>query len=348
VAKLTIEQERRHARACQLVNLSRDLTEDERGYVLDHYQPSSTGRSALNRAHFTPEGLAVDMSVHIGGSRIVDLAAGIGRLSFHNRDPWARNSPDFVCIEREPEFVRIGRRVMPEAWWICADIMDIPRLLGRLGKFDCAISNPPFGPVLRSGDAPGGYRGRRFEYHAIALASLIARRGVFLVPQAAAPFRYSGVNQFQHDTGDAEYRKYELGHYQPSTATYARRLEQSTLTPGESIMSEPSPSTPATGGTPPTQGSPSDEYPNRSLLREVTTLGDLRALLPFLDGDRAVFAAAGAIAHAACSGQHDNEELTVVVTDLCADLLHLADALGIDHAELTANSQSYYLDELGR
>lgn len=208
MAKLTIEQERRHARACQLVNLSRDLTEDERGYVLDHYQPSSTGRSALNRAHFTPEGLAVDMSVHIGGSRIVDLAAGIGRLSFHNRDPRARNSPDFVCIEREPEFVRVGRRVMPEARWICADIMDIPRLLGRLGKFDCAISNPPFGPVLRSGDAPYGYRGRRFEYHAIALASLIARRGVFLVPQAAAPFRYSGVKQFQHDTGDAEYRKF--------------------------------------------------------------------------------------------------------------------------------------------
>lgn len=114
-------------------------------------------------------------------------------------------------------------------------------------------------------------------------------------------------------------------------------------------MSEPSPSTPATGGTPPTQGTPGDdEYPNRSLLREVTTLGDLRALLPFLDSGRAVFAAAGAIAHAACSGQHDNEELTVVVTDLYADLLHLADALGIDHAELAAQSQSYYLDELGR
>lgn len=113
-------------------------------------------------------------------------------------------------------------------------------------------------------------------------------------------------------------------------------------------MSEPSPSTPATGSTPPTQGSQGDEYPNRSLLREATTLGDLRVLLPFLDGDRAVFAAAGAIAHAACSGQHDNEELTVVVTDLCADLLHLADALGIDHAELAAHSQSYYLDELGR
>ncbi|MFS8102690.1 hypothetical protein LFM09_36735 [Lentzea alba] len=113
-------------------------------------------------------------------------------------------------------------------------------------------------------------------------------------------------------------------------------------------MSEPSNSTPETGVNPPTQDYSRGESPDRSLLSAVTTLGDLRALLPILNSDRAVFAAAGVIAHAACSGQFDNEELTVVVTDLCADLLHLADALGIDHAELAADSQSYYLDELGR
>lgn len=151
------------------------------------------------------------MSLHIGGDRIIDLAAGIGRLAFHSRDAWARwphDGPEFVCIERNPAYVRVGRRIMPEARWICADIMDIPRMRDEIGEFDCAIANPPFGAIPRSGDAPGGYRGRRFEYHAIALAALIARRGVFLIPQNAAPFRYSGVPGFESGTGDAEYRKF--------------------------------------------------------------------------------------------------------------------------------------------
>ncbi|WNV83121.1 hypothetical protein [Umezawaea sp. Da 62-37] len=211
MAKLTLDQESLHDKACKLIDHHRDLDEEERRFVLDHWRASSSTRSASDRAHFTPAGLARDMSLHIGGDRIIDLAAGIGRLAFHSRDLWARwphTGPRFVCIERNPDYVRVGRRVMPEADWICADIMTIPRMLDTLGQFDCAISNPPYGAIPRSGNAPGGYRGRRFEYHAIALASTIARRGVFLIPQVAAPFTYSGVPRFQPDTGDAEYRKF--------------------------------------------------------------------------------------------------------------------------------------------
>lgn len=211
MAKLTHEQERRHSQACQLIDLDRDLTEEEREFVLDHWRASSTARSASDRAHFTPAGLARDLSLHVGGDRIIDLAAGIGRLAFHNRDlwaPWPHGGPEFVCIEKNAAYVRVGRRVMPEARWICADIMDIPRMLDDLGTSDCAIANPPFGAIPRSGNAPGGYHGRRFEYHTIALAALVAHRGVFLIPQHAAPFRYSGVPTFERDTGDAEYRKF--------------------------------------------------------------------------------------------------------------------------------------------
>lgn len=40
------------------------------------------------------------------------------------------------------------RKVMPEANWICADILDLPDQVDQLGgTFDCAISNPPFGSV---------------------------------------------------------------------------------------------------------------------------------------------------------------------------------------------------------
>ncbi|WP_370973965.1 hypothetical protein [Amycolatopsis sp. cg9] len=211
MAKLTYEQERLHAQACQLIDLDRDLTEEERAFVLDHWRASSTARSASDRAHFTPAGLARDLSLHVGGDRIIDLAAGIGRLAFHCRDLWARwphTGPELVCIERNPEYVRVGRRVMPEARWICADIMTLPALREDIGEFDYAISNPPYGPIPRAVEATSGYRGRRFEYHAIALAAMVARRGVFLIPQVAAPFRYSGVPRYETDAGDAEYRKF--------------------------------------------------------------------------------------------------------------------------------------------
>lgn len=211
MAKLTHEQEYRHAQACQLVDLDRDLDEDERAFVLDHWLASSTARSASDRAHFTPAGLAGDLSVEVGGDRIVDLAAGIGRLAFHCRDLWARwphGGPEFVCIERNPEYVRVGRRVMPEARWICADIMTIPDLRDDIGVFDCAISNPPYGAIPRAVTDTSGYAGRRFEYHAIALAAMVARRGVFLIPQTSAPFRYSGRSGYEDGAGDGEYRKF--------------------------------------------------------------------------------------------------------------------------------------------
>ncbi|MGW4527795.1 hypothetical protein [Amycolatopsis sp. NPDC004378] len=211
MAKLTYEQEHRHAQACQLIDLDRALTEEERAFVLDHWRASSTARSASDRAHFTPAGLARDLSIHVGGDRIVDLAAGIGRLAFHCRDLWARwphAGPELVCVERNPEYVRVGRRVMPDARWICADIMTIPALREDIGEFDCAVSNPPYGAIPRAVTETSGYRGRKFEYHAIALAAMIARRGVFLIPQTSAPFRYSGVPRYEAGTGDAEYRKF--------------------------------------------------------------------------------------------------------------------------------------------
>lgn len=211
MATLTYEQERRHTQACRLIDLPRDLTEEERAFVLDHWRASFTARSASDRAHFTPAGLARDMSLHIIGNRVIDLAAGIGRLAFHCRDPQARprgSEPEIVCIERNPAYVRVGRRVVPEARWICADIMTLPQMREDLGEFDYAISHPPYGAIPRAVDVTSGYRGRRFEYHAIALAALVARRGVFLIPQVAAPLRHSGVPRFEPGSGDAEYRKF--------------------------------------------------------------------------------------------------------------------------------------------
>lgn len=97
----------------------------------------------------------------------------------------------------------IGRRVLPEATWICGDLLEVPDM--DLGVFDCAISNPPFGAVARSSDA-AAYRPRQFEYHAIAAAARVAKRGIFIVPRASIhethpSQRTADCLRFTHETG---------------------------------------------------------------------------------------------------------------------------------------------------
>ncbi|WP_063831995.1 hypothetical protein [Nocardia otitidiscaviarum] len=213
MAKLTKAEEKLHAEALALVDLERNLTEDEKLHVLEHFQEASTASNSTHGAFFTPLGLARDFSIEVpdGVRRIIDLGAGIGRLSFGCRNLFGHRwdgDPlrEFVCVERNPDYVRIGKKIMPEAQWVCGDILDVPGM--GLGRFDVAIGNPPFGAIKRSKDAPGGYTGRKFEYHAIAVAAQVARYGVFIIPQTSAPFRYSGQPCYDGHGGDREYQKF--------------------------------------------------------------------------------------------------------------------------------------------
>lgn len=206
---LSRTQAKLHREACSLIDADRDLDEEEKRFVLEHWQESSSPEHCLHGAYFTPLGLASDMQIEVVGTRILDLCAGIGHLSFACRNlldhRWNGERPrEFVCVERNPAYVRIGRRIMPEATWICADIFTVPTM--RLGSFDTGIANPPFGQIPREGDAPR-YRGPRFEFHVIAIAAQLARHGVFLVPQQSAPFSYSGKIRYTEDP-DAEYLKF--------------------------------------------------------------------------------------------------------------------------------------------
>ncbi|MFJ3366415.1 class I SAM-dependent methyltransferase [Streptomyces anthocyanicus] len=197
MAVLSKEDAKNHREACALVALDRDLTEDERDIVLRYWQESSNVTNKLDGAFFTPEALAYDLQFHVHGDRIIDLCAGIGTLAYCNRELYARrpgNSEgkpprEIVCVEKNPAYVEVGRKLLPEATWICADVLDVPGM--GLGTFDTAIANPPFGRITRSGNAPG-YTGPYFEYHAIAVASLIARNGAFIIPDMSAPFRHIG------------------------------------------------------------------------------------------------------------------------------------------------------------
>ncbi|MEU2159473.1 MULTISPECIES: methyltransferase [Streptomyces] len=205
MAKLTKEQERLHREASRLVKLNRDLTEEERETVLDHWQESSTTSNSLDGAFFTPEDLALDLRLEVNGERVIDLCAGIGRLAWAVQDKWHRRFEgrpprEVVCVEKNPAYVEVGRKVVPEAHWICADVFTLdPKTLGR---FDYAVANPPFGRVERSGNGPR-YRGPNFEFHVMDIASTLARKGVFLVPQMSAPFKIAGVHSYEEQRSTA-------------------------------------------------------------------------------------------------------------------------------------------------
>lgn len=56
--KLSKEQTKQHNRACELVDMERDLTEEEREFVLDHFHESANMGRTLDGAFFTRAELA--------------------------------------------------------------------------------------------------------------------------------------------------------------------------------------------------------------------------------------------------------------------------------------------------
>jgi len=122
----------------------------------------------------------------------------------------------------------VGKRGLPEATWIAVNVLE---LLASLGKFDCAIANPPFGRINSAGAAPR-YTGAEFEYSVIDVASDIARCGVFLIPQGSAPFSYSGQRSFQQIEPSKYVRFRELtGIELESTAAFIQAPLSQTGTP---------------------------------------------------------------------------------------------------------------------
>jgi SAM-dependent methyltransferase len=190
--KLTKAQAKAHERACALLDKSK-LNFDERIQVLRDWRAGASPINSLTGAHFTPFGIARDLLIETCEGRMADFCAGTGRLAFHAfMKANCRLEHELVCIELNPEYVAVGRKILPEATWLCADIFNLP----DIGHFTCAISNPPYGAARRSGRAPR-YKGRSFEYHVLDIASDHADHGVFLIPQQSAPFRYSGQQSFE-------------------------------------------------------------------------------------------------------------------------------------------------------
>ena len=204
MAKLTKAQRKAHAEACKI--LQKDaLSIDEKIFVLENWHEGAEHMNGAIGAHFTPSGLARDFAIDAGGGRrVIDLCAGIGGLGF-----WLDldgRAGEMVCVEVNPAYVEVGRKILPQAQWICGDVFALP----DLGWFDLAISNPPFGrSAARSARQGARYTGASFEYHVMDMAADMAGRGAFIVPQSSAPFRLSGAPHYTVTRSDAISELYE-------------------------------------------------------------------------------------------------------------------------------------------
>lgn len=211
MAKLTKQQRKEHAQAQGLLRKD-PLSEAERETIFKLWNPASDHDVGSSGSFFTPFDLAADFRIDAGNGRIIDLCAGIGMLGYWCLNfPWdSQSHVELVCIEINPAFVEIGKKLLPQATWICANVFDVPEL--NLGHFDMAIANPPFGRVNRHGHTAPRYSGSEFSYHVIDIASDLADYGAFIIPQSTAPFRYSGVPCYERQ----DHRAYK--NFQDQTA----------------------------------------------------------------------------------------------------------------------------------
>ncbi|EQA9820640.1 methyltransferase [Citrobacter freundii] len=201
MARVTKKESQLRLKVMELVHSDRQLTEDDKEFIFNNYRGDGIGATG---AFFTPEMLAWDFMLDAGCSDdCIELCAGIGRLSYYQ---FIRNKPSHItCVELNPEYVLIGKRVLPQAEWITGDALQYtPDRFYRV-----AYGNPPFGKINTSGAYTGRYTGSEFEYKIIDRAREYSSYGVWIVPQGSAGFEYSGHTYYDRSIQSAKYIKFE-------------------------------------------------------------------------------------------------------------------------------------------
>ncbi|WNM18607.1 methyltransferase [Flavobacterium capsici] len=194
MAKLTKQQIKEHNIAVELLKKDH-LTFDEKVTVFEKWNESANSLNSEAGAFFTPVNFAADFSLTLyDNAKTIDLCAGIGMLSFYAYH--YNKCTDITCVELNPQYVEVGKKLLPEANWINASILEYE----KFGHFDQVISNPPFGKIKTGLDSDFktklDYKGSEFDLITIEIGSKIADYGSFIVPQVSTPFRYSGNKMF--------------------------------------------------------------------------------------------------------------------------------------------------------
>ncbi len=212
--KLSKNTLKKHKEAVNI--LIKDVLEhDEKLFVLEHWNPSVVNEVQYSGSFFTPYDIATNMAMETNGENVIDLCAGIGSLSFAHYNYHKHNYPEglrVVCVEQNPQYVAIGKKILPEAEWLNLSVFYLDELMLYVhkGKFDVAIGNPPYGNIKTDNVYPKilKYTGNEFEYKVIEVAKLLANRGVFIIPQGSSPFAYSG-QQCYRETNPTKYTKFK-------------------------------------------------------------------------------------------------------------------------------------------
>lgn len=193
MSRLTKAQHKAHQQAEDILTKP-SLTTDDKEFVLENWDPSAKHVNSADGAFFTPLELASSFASMLGhpGS-IIDLCAGIGALTYA-ATPVYGAAPRIVCVEKNPDYVRVGRKIAPHAEWIEGDVFDVLRM--GLGRFDAAIGNPPFGKIAKGGKSAPDVAAD-FEFHVIAIGMAMADYGQFILPQMSAGFTYSGKPHYE-------------------------------------------------------------------------------------------------------------------------------------------------------
>jgi hypothetical protein len=194
----------------ELISLERNLTDDEREFIYENYNPAMDDNITENGVFFTPIGLAQDLAIFApGADHFVDVCSGIGMLTYKllMYDYYNCLYDTVTCIEYNPKFCEIGKKLTTgiknsegkeyTVNWICADVFDEnlwKSILPKSAKFDLMISNPPYGkfPAADKDSVKWmNYKSER-ELMVVELCLKFARSGYFILPPSSCEFRYSG------------------------------------------------------------------------------------------------------------------------------------------------------------
>lgn len=197
MGKLTKPQLAAHQRACALLALDRPLTLDERHQIYADWHEGADNNQTASSAYFTPLDMASDLRIEMPqGGTLIDLCAGTGRLAFFAGgqglwEEYRHNYDRIVCVERNPAYIEVGRRLFPDAEWICADVLD-PAWRRTVGTFDKAIMNPPFGATTKSQHSAPRYNGAQFDLAVMDVAATLSPDCIAIVPRDRAPWDWRG------------------------------------------------------------------------------------------------------------------------------------------------------------